>query len=84
MLKIVMYTKNACVYCIQAKKLLDEKGLDYTEIRVDLNSEMLDEMIQLTGRRTMPQIIINGEPIGGFEDLYALETSGKLNKIIAA
>jgi glutaredoxin 3 len=81
-MKIVIYTKAGCSYCAHAKQLLEQKGLAYTEIRVDLNPAMCEEMVQLTGRKTMPQIIIQGEPIGGFDDLYALETSGQLDKIL--
>jgi glutaredoxin 3 len=82
MAKIIIYTRASCAYCTHAKHLLDQKGLPYTEIRVDLNPNMLDEMIKLTGHKMIPQILINGEPIGGFDDLYALETSGRLDKII--
>lgn len=80
MAKVIVYTKEGCAYCIQAKQLLDHKKVQYTEVRVDLDPAMLDEVIKLTGRRTLPQIIINGESIGGFDDLSALETSGQLDK----
>lgn len=82
MQKIILYTTQTCPYCTYAKKLLDKKELHYTEIRVDLNPVMRDEMINLTGRRTVPQIIIDGEPIGGFDDLHALDVSGKLDEMI--
>jgi glutaredoxin 3 len=82
MQKIILYTTQTCPYCIYAKKLLEQKGLSYTEIRIDLNPVMRDEMINLTGRKTVPQIIINGDPIGGFDDLHALDVSGKLDEIL--
>ena len=83
MAKILIYTKEGCSYCTHAKQLLDHKKIPYTEIRVDLNPTMLDEMIKLTDRRSVPQIIIDGESIGGFDDLYALEKSGQLDKYLS-
>lgn len=80
MAKIVIYTTEICPYCVRAKKLLDQKGVSYTEIRVDLNSAARDEMIALTGRKTVPQIVIDDEAIGGCDDLYALERAGQLDK----
>lgn len=81
-MKVIIYTKEGCSYCMQAKQLLEQKGLTYTEIRVDLNPVVREEMVQLTGRKTIPQIIIQGKSIGGFDDLYALETSGQLDKML--
>lgn len=69
--KIVIYTTNTCPYCIMAKKLLDEKKLTYTEIRVDLNDEEREAMITRSGKRTVPQIFIDDVLIGGYDDLYA-------------
>ena len=63
--------------------MLDQKKISYTEIRVDLNPAMRDEMMLLTGRKTVPQIVINGEPIGGFDDLFALEQAGKLDALVS-
>ena len=71
MKKIVIYTTNTCPYCITAKKLLDEKKLTYTEVRVDLDDEERETMITRSGRRTVPQIFIDDELIGGYDDLYA-------------
>lgn len=71
MKKILIYTTNTCPYCIMAKKLLQDKQLSYTEIRVDLDDEEREKMINLSGRRTVPQIFINEELIGGYDDLYA-------------
>lgn len=67
---------------MHAKKLLDHKGAQYTEIRIDLNPAMRNEMMTLTGRKTVPQILIDGESIGGFDDLYALEVAGQLDKLL--
>ncbi|MDR3477184.1 MAG: glutaredoxin 3 [Gammaproteobacteria bacterium] len=82
MAKIIMYTKNNCPYCDYAKQLLDSKKVTYSEIRVDTNSDKLEEMIRLSGRRTVPQIFINDQAIGGFDDLSALAKSGQLDKLL--
>lgn len=71
--EVILYTTGYCPYCIKAKELLDRKKVIYTEIRVDLQPELREEMIQKSGRRTVPQIFINGKAIGGCDDLYALE-----------
>lgn len=77
---VEIYTAEYCSYCQRAKQLLDKKGVNYTEIRVDLDAAKREEMIQRTGRRTVPEILINGELIGGFDDLWAYEQSGKLDQ----
>ena len=69
--KILIYTTKICPYCIMAKKLLQKKGLSWTEIRVDLDDEEREKMIALSGRRTVPQIFIGETHIGGYDDLYA-------------
>jgi glutaredoxin 3 len=78
--KIVIYTSASCSYCVYAKKLLDSKGYTYTEIRVDIDSEKREEMMRLSGRRTVPQIFIDDESIGGYDDLKKLELDGELEK----
>ncbi|MES2218039.1 MAG: glutaredoxin 3 [Pseudomonadota bacterium] len=83
MAKIVMYTKSYCSYCDRAKALLNNKQLAYTEIRVDLDSAKLSEMIKLSGRRSVPQIFINNQAIGGFDDLALLAKSGELDQLLA-
>ncbi|MFO9557123.1 glutaredoxin 3 [Legionella pneumophila serogroup 1] len=80
--EVILYTTGYCPYCIKAKELLDRKKVIYTEIRVDLKPELREEMIQKSGRRTVPQIFINGQAIGGCDDLYALETQGTLNELL--
>ena len=71
MKKIVIYTTATCPYCVRAKQLLQTKGLSYEEIRVDLDDIERDKMIALSGRRTVPQIFIDDQHIGGCDDLYA-------------
>ncbi|CCD06360.1 TPA: glutaredoxin 3 [Legionella pneumophila] len=80
--EVILYTTGYCPYCIKAKELLDKKKVIYAEIRVDLQPELREEMIQKSGRRTVPQIFINGQAIGGCDDLYALEAQGTLNELL--
>lgn len=83
MSKVTIYTTATCPYCVQAKLLLSSKNIAYDEIRVDLDSAQRVAMENLTGKRTVPQIIINDKPIGGYTDLYALNRSGELDKLLA-
>lgn len=83
MAEVIIYTSTACPYCVQAKRLLTAKGVAYTEIDVTGNPETRQEMMQASGRRTVPQIFIGGRPIGGFDELYALEQSGTLDALLA-
>jgi glutaredoxin 3 len=82
MLKIVIYTANLCPYCTMAKKLFDKKGVTYSEINVDAKPGLRQEMMQQTRRRTVPQIFIGDLHIGGFDDLYALETKKELDSLL--
>ena len=71
-MKILIYTKSTCSYCIRAKQLLEREGLGYEEIRVDLEPKELEKMIAASnGRRTVPQIFINDKHLGGCDDLFA-------------
>lgn len=83
MAKVLVYTTLVCPYCVQAKRLLDSKGVAYEEIRVDLDALRRQEMMELSGRRTVPQIFINDQAIGGCDDLYALERAGTLDSLLA-
>lgn len=82
MAKIIIYSKSSCPYCDWAKQLLDAKKVSYSEIRVDQDPAKLQEMIQLSGRRTVPQIFINDQAIGGFDDLSALAKAGELDELL--
>ena len=83
MTKIEIYSTEFCPYCIRAKQLLDNKNAHYVEIRVDTDKSKLVEMLRRSqGRRSVPQIFINDVGIGGFDDLAALESSGKLNEML--
>lgn len=84
MANILMYTSAVCPYCINAERLLASKGItEINKIRVDLQPEKRDEMIQKTGRRTVPQIFIDDRHIGGFDDLRALDLAGGLDPLLA-
>jgi glutaredoxin 3 len=76
--RIVLYTAPACPYCLQAKRLLTERGIDFCEIDVAADAEQRRIMVRRSGRRTVPQVFIDGTPIGGFEELAALDRQGGL------
>ena len=85
MAKIEIYTSPTCGYCHAAKSLLGKKGLSFEETDVVREpSKRAEMMTRANGRRTVPQIFINGQHVGGFDDLYALESSGKLDPLLAA
>lgn len=76
--QILIYSTSYCPYCVRAKDLLTRKGLSFTEILVDEDDQKREEMIAKTNRMTVPQIFIGEQHVGGYDDLYALEKSGKL------
>ena len=83
-MKVIMYTSNFCPYCTNAEKLLNKKGLnDIKKIFIDKSEDDLLQMIEITGRRTVPQIFINDQHIGGFDDLRKFDQSGELDKVIS-
>ncbi|RJF97558.1 glutaredoxin 3 [Noviherbaspirillum saxi] len=83
--RVLMYSTGICPYCVMAERLLKAKGVDTIEkIRVDLQPEHRAEMMQKTGRRTVPQIYIGDTHVGGFDDLSALDHAGKLEQLLAA
>ncbi len=84
MTKVRMYSTAVCPYCINAERLLLSKGVQEIEkIRVDLAPEQRIEMMQKTGRRTVPQIYIGEKHVGGFDDLRALDLAGELDALLA-
>ena len=85
MATVTMYTSAVCPYCMNAERLLASKGVTkINKIRIDLQPELRDEMMQRTGRRTVPQIYIDSQHIGGFDDLRALDLAGGLDPLLAA
>jgi len=80
-----MYSTAVCPFCVRAEQLLTRKGItDIEKVRVDLQPERREEMLQKTGRRTVPQIYIGETYVGGCDELYALEHQGKLDSLLAA
>ena len=80
--KILMYSADWCGYCARARRLLDAKGAAYEEIDVDLVPGARQEMQARSGRSTIPQIFINGQHIGGADELQALEAAGGLDSLL--
>jgi glutaredoxin 3 len=81
---VVIYTRDFCGYCAAAKRLLETKGVAYTEINAGLDAEKKREMIQRSnGGSTFPQIFIHGKHVGGSDDLHALDGAGKLDALLA-
>ena len=82
---VKMYTTAVCPYCIRAKQILKSKGVEQIdEIRIDLDPTARDQMMQSTGRRTVPQIFIGATHVGGCDDLMALDAQGGLQPLLAA
>lgn len=80
---VLMYTTAVCPYCTRAKQLLGARGVtEIEEVRVDLDPERRDEMMQKTKRRTVPQIFIGETHVGGCDDLYALDAAGELKSLL--
>lgn len=77
-----MYSTGWCPYCDRARELLTKKGVEFKQIDVDEDGKLREEMSARSGRRTVPQIFIGTNHIGGCEDLFALEASGELDRII--
>lgn len=82
--KVVMYATRWCPYCARARRLLQSKGIEFEEIDVEDRPEARAEMIERSGRRTVPQIFIGSRHIGGSDDLYALDASGGLDPLLEA
>ena len=76
---VVIYSTLMCPYCVRAKHLLQRKGVDYQEVRVDLDDEQMRLMMQRSQRRTVPQIFIDDFHVGGYDDLATLEACGELD-----
>jgi glutaredoxin 3 len=78
-----MYSTGVCPYCVMAERLLKAKGVDEIEkVRIDLDPEQRSQMMEKTGRRTVPQIYIGDTHVGGFDDLSALDRAGKLEPLL--
>jgi glutaredoxin 3 len=84
MARIQMYTTTWCGYCVRAKALLESKGLTYEELKLDDGADFRQRLFDLTGGWTVPQILIDGKPIGGYTELWRLDRSGELDDRLAA
>ena len=84
MSRIRIYTTRWCGYCVRAKALLDAKGVSYEEVNLDEEPGFRRTLHELTGGWTVPQILIDGEPIGGYTELWRLDKSGALDERLAA
>ena len=79
---ITMYSTGTCPYCVQAESLLKRKGLTVNKIRIDQDKVEFDNMIAKTGKRTVPQIFIDDQYVGGFDNLVALDRDGRLATLV--
>jgi glutaredoxin 3 len=82
--KIIIYSGRFCGYCTAAERLLQSKNAEYELVKVDEDPEQFEYMMEITGRRTIPQIFIGDFHVGGFDDLSALNQSGKLDELLSA
>jgi glutaredoxin 3 len=84
MAKVTMYSTAVCPFCVMAERLLKSKGVDIEKVRVDLDPPRRQEMMERTGRRTVPQIYVGERHVGGYDDLAALDRAGGLDALLAA
>ncbi len=84
MKQVTVYSADWCPYCDAAKRLLGQRGISYEEINVDRIPGFRQKLVEMTGQRTVPQIIIDEQPVGGFTELAALAKSGKLDELVGA
>ena len=82
MSKVVVYSTKFCPYCDRAKSLLQRKGVGYKEIKVDQDMNLMKEMMDKSKRRTVPQIFIGDYHVGGYDDMAALDSAGKLDDLL--
>jgi glutaredoxin 3 len=84
MARIRVYSTRWCGYCVRAKALLESRGIDYEEISLDDDPAYRKKLFDLTGGWTVPQILIDGKPIGGYTELWRLDREGRLAEVLAA
>jgi len=83
MARIQIYTKSNCPFCVRAKALLDKKRVSYEEIDAESRAELRNWLAETTGQKTVPQIFVDGKPLGGFSDIDALDKQGRLDAVLA-
>ena len=84
MARIQVYTTRWCGYCVRAKALLADRGLEFEEVSLDGDPAFRQKLFDLTGGWTVPQITVDGEPIGGYTELWRLDREGRLEERLAA
>lgn len=82
MKRVLVYSTRICPFCVMARRLLERKGVTFDEVKVDEDPVRRQEMMQKTGRRTVPQVFIGETHVGGYEDLAALEHAGRLDALL--
>jgi glutaredoxin 3 len=80
--RVVVYSTDYCPYCTRAKQLLAKKGVSFEEVRVDDRPDLRQWLQQVTRQRTVPQVFVNGRPLGGFTDIAALDQKGRLDPLL--
>ena len=80
--QVTIYSTRFCVFCVRAKRLLNKKGIEFREIRIDNNRQLRKEMERLSGRSTVPQIFFDEQHIGGYDDMAALDRLGLLDSML--
>jgi len=83
MVQISMYSTGWCYYCTMARELMQSLGVEWTETDIDQAGISRQQLFELTGGRTVPQIVINGQPVGGYRELSRLHSSGALGKLLS-
>jgi glutaredoxin 3 len=84
MARVTVYTTEPCGYCRTAKALLDKRGVEYVEVNLAKDADGRAELTQLTGMMTFPQVVIDGEPLGGYQELARADRAGLLRALAAA
>lgn len=80
--KVVVYSTTICPYCVRAKSLLKRKGIKFEELNIDRDMSLMQQMMEKSQRRTVPQIFIGDHHVGGYDDMAELEAEGKLDKLL--
>ena len=82
MKKVIIYSTRICPYCVRAKNFFEKKNIDYTEIMIDQDPSLISEMVEKSGRQSVPQIFIDDYHVGGFDDLIEHDMDGKLEDLL--
>ena len=80
--KVILYTKNYCAFCRHAKALLTSKGVEFEEINIEYDEPLQEEVKRKSGRWTVPQIFVDGNSLGGYQEIQALDSRGELDEIL--